>query len=573
MKRLFLSFVVLSVSGFSTLAASVTASSKVSDVTVYQDRALVTRSASVRLADGEQQVVFEGLPAGLDENSVRARGAGKGFKILGVEIRRDFKKVADSEELKKMRDQVKVLQFKTQDLYDERDALKNKRNLLRDLSNKLGAGDDEKRTLTVTEIKSMTDYYGEQNLGVSARLRAIERSRNDLNQQINDLNKQIATLAQPGSPDKRSVVVTASAGETVSAELQVDYLIHGCSWQPQYDVHYQAGEKNLALTAYGVIRQNSGEDWDSVKVTLSTARPQQGTSLPDLAKWTVNVFEPVAPSRSAGANGIWDAHVNEVRSNSGQTISPNTMAGSSGGALTLGGNNNYSYGVDKDGWFGERAKSRALFQTADVDVQGFSAAYKIPGTVSVPNDGQPHRCTISIMEMPAEQSYASTPKLNPGAFVKAKVKNANAAPLLPGQLNVFMGNDFVGSSRLTLIGPEGVFDLFLGKDDTIKVQRKDKTRKDETSGVFSKSKVVKMGYTIELENFQAKDVTVSVKDQIPVSQNEKIKVTYKSSVKVSEENKETGELTWTLTVPAKKKVTVDVDFQVEFPPDVSVSGI
>jgi uncharacterized protein (TIGR02231 family) len=222
---------------------------------------------------------------------------------------------------------------------------------------------------------------------------------------------------------------------------------------------------------------------------------------------------------------------------------------------------------------GALAEPIAFFQTANVEVQGFSAVYRVPATVSVPSDEQPHRCTISIMEMPAEQSYVSTPKLNPGAFVRAKVKNPNPAPLLPGQLNVFMGNDFVGSSRLALIGPEGVFDLFLGKDDTIKVQRKDKTRRDETSGIFTKSKVVKMGYTIELENFQSSDVTVSLKDQIPVSQNEKIKVSYKSNIKPAEENKETGELTWNIPVPAKKKVVVDVDFQMEFPPDVTVGGL
>jgi uncharacterized protein (TIGR02231 family) len=568
MKHAMLPLVVLAVSGLAAHAASVTAASKISDVTVYQDRALVTRSGAVTLSDGEQQVVFAGLPAGLDENSVRARGVGQGFKILGVEIRRDFKKVADSEELKVLRDQVKALQFKTQDLDDERGALEQKRNLLGQLSGKLGNNGAEKQPLTVADIKNMTDYYGEQIAAISVRLRAIERSRDDLNRQIGDLNKQIATLAQPGSPDKRSVVVTVSAESTVSAELRVDYLIHGCSWQPQYDVHYQTGEKNLALTAYGVIRQNSGEDWDGVQVTLSTARPQQGTSLPDLAKWTVNVSAPVPPTAApaaetrmltmtTGVQQTWAVNTNELRTSNSADFSgiPRHAGIPATGDIPA---------------FGRQFRNQ---QTADVVTQGFSAAYKVPATISVPSDGQPHRCTISLMELAAAQSYASTPKLNPGAFVKAKVKNANAAPLLPGQLNVFMGNDFVGSARLALIGPEGVFDLFLGKDDTIKAQRKDKTRKDETSGVFSKTKVVKMGYTIELENFQSKDVTVSLKDQIPVSQNEKIKVTYQSTVKVSEENKETGELTWNLAIPAKKKVTVDVDFQVECPPDITVSGL
>jgi uncharacterized protein (TIGR02231 family) len=561
MKRALFSLVVFAASGLAAGAASVTAPSQVTEVTVYQDRALVTRSASVPLAAGEQQVVFEGLPAGLDENSVRARGQGRGYKILGVEIRRDYQKTEENEQTKKLRGQIKALQQKIQDLEDERGDLNQKRELLRKLGDNLGAGGD-KAPAAVADLKTFADYYGAQLAATSVRLRGIERGCADLTKQRNELNSQLATLTRPGSPDRRTVVVTVSADAATSAGLQVDYLIHGCSWQPQYDVHYQAGSKNLALTAYGIIRQNSGESWDSVKVTLSTARPQQGTSLPDLTAWTLNVREhaPAAPLPV-----IADAPLEAAKQN---RKDENRFNNTAAVGEYLGGGSADS--ASQSRLYGSLSGKLA---TASVETQGFSAAYKVPATVSVPSDGQPHRCTISVMELAAAQSYASTPKLNPGAFVKAKVKNANAAPLLPGQLNVFMGNDFVGSSRLSLVGPEGVFDLFLGKDDTLKVQRKDKTRREETSGVFSKSKVVKMGYTIELENFQNQDVTVSVKDQIPVSQNEKIKVSYKASAKVAEENKETGELTWTLTVPAKKKVALDVDFQVECPPDVTVSGI
>jgi uncharacterized protein (TIGR02231 family) len=536
--------------GATTQAADIAANSKVSEVTVYQDRALVTRSATVTLPTGEQQIVFDGLPAGLDENSVRARGTGKGYKILGVEIRRDYKKVAENDQTKKLRDQIKSLQQKTLDLEDEQNDLTQKRELLNRLSNSLG-GDDDKKPPTVTDIKSFTDYYGSQNSAISARLRAIERSSHDIAEQINELSKQLATLIQPGSSDKRTVVVSVNSDSQSDANIQVDYLIYGCSWQPQYDAHYQSGSKNLTFTAYGIIRQNTGENWDSVKTTLSTARPLQGTSLPDLTTWTVNLMPESLPAPAPKPMAaLQQRMVNkaEVRGN-------------------------YAEDAKETEESGDEAPQSVQTLTANVETRGFTAVYKVPAKVSVPSDGQPHRCTISIQEMSAEQSYTSIPKYNSGAFVKAKVKNANAAPLLPGQLNIFMENDFIGSTQQTMVGPEGAFDLFLGKDDSIKVQRKDKTRKEESSGVFSKSKVIKMGYTIELENFQNNDVVVTVKDQIPVSQNEKIKVTFKASVQPSEQNNETGELTWKVTIPAKKKITVDVDFQVECPPNLNLMGV
>lgn len=212
--------------------------------------------------------------------------------------------------------------------------------------------------------------------------------------------------------------------------------------------------------------------------------------------------------------------------------------------------------------------------TANIEQRGFSAVYTIPGTTSIPSDGQPHRSTISRNEMSAKTEYTATPKLMPGAFVKAKIQNTNPAPLLPGPLNVFMGNDFVGSSRLSLVGPEGVFDVFLGKDDGIKVQRKDKVRKEETGGIVQKTRRIKLGYTIELENMKRTAQTITIKDQIPVASDARITVRSTGiSPKPAKEVKETGELQWEISLKPKEKKLLEVDFEIEVPLDLPLTGI
>ncbi|HET9129731.1 MAG TPA: DUF4140 domain-containing protein, partial [Terriglobia bacterium] len=52
------------------------ANSRISAVTVYRDRAVVTRTATAQLASGEQVLSFENLPAALVDQSLQATGRG-----------------------------------------------------------------------------------------------------------------------------------------------------------------------------------------------------------------------------------------------------------------------------------------------------------------------------------------------------------------------------------------------------------------------------------------------------------------------------------------------------------------
>jgi len=537
-------------------AAEIPAEHQIRAVTVYPDRAIVTRRGSASLPAGEHQVIFENLPLRLDENSIRAGGTGSGWKILGVEIKRDYREPTQSPEALKLRDQIRLLEDKRQDFNDERGDLGQKRDLLNKLSREAttssGADEDERPAVNVADIQKLVEYYGQEINKISLRLRVIERSERDLAKDLERLRAELAKLENPGTPQNRKVAVTVEAAAPTTAAIEVSYMLHGASWSPQYDIHAAEDTKNITLTAYGVVRQNTGEHWENVKLTLSTARPQLGTAVPDLEPWIVQVEQPMPAAAPASPSGMLEGAKLERRSN---------RAGGFADQLAV-----------SDASLGEDKAVQTL--TANIEQRGFSAVYTIPGTTSVPSDGEPHRSTISRQEMSAKTEYTATPKLIPGAFVKAKVQNANPAPLLPGPLNVFMGNDFVGSSRLSLVGPEGVFDVFLGKDDGIKVQRKDKVRKEETGGIVQKTRRIKLGYTIEVENMKRTPETITIKDQIPVPAESRITLrTTGISPKPAKETKETGELQWDIQLKPKEKKTIEVDFEIEVPPGLPITGV
>jgi hypothetical protein len=74
------------------------ADSRVSAVTAYTDRAMVTRRAYLTLDVGEGTIVVTGLPATLDEYSLRVAGLGPAkVRIMGVKIGRELNGRADGE--------------------------------------------------------------------------------------------------------------------------------------------------------------------------------------------------------------------------------------------------------------------------------------------------------------------------------------------------------------------------------------------------------------------------------------------------------------------------------------------
>lgn len=540
-------------------AAEVKATHRVAEVTVYPDRAVVTRRGSAALPPGEHEILFEGLPIGLDENSIRAGGTGSGWRILGVELKRDYREPTQSPEALKLRDQIRAAEDKKQDLQDERSDLNQKRSLLNELSREASSGkgkdDDDKPVVNVADIQKLVDYYGGELAKISTRLRGIERTERDLNKDLERLRAELSKLENPGTPQNRRVAVTVQADTATTASVDVSYMIHGAGWTPQYDVHASGSDGKVVLTSYGIVRQRTGEIWDEAKLVLSTARPQLGTALPDLNPWIVEILQPLPAA--APAAPPQDQLLRMSKLESRRNVAAQGMKDMAGGR----------------GEFAAEPQAVQLMEST-IETRGFSAVYRVPGTTTVPSDGEPHRCTISRQEMTAQLEYTATPKLMPGAYVKAKVKNANPAPLLPGQLNVFMGNDFIGSSGLDLVGPEGVFELFLGKDDGIKVQRKDKVRKEETGGMIHKTRVVRLGATIEVENMKSTPATLTLKDQLPVARQGEIKVRATGlTPKPTKENKETGELQWEIPLKAKEKRTIEIDFEIEAPADLPLQGV
>lgn len=547
-------FLIASLPVITKAVEPVVADSKITDVTVYIDRAQVTRTAEVSLGAGETSVSFDGLPVDLFDDSVRASGkAAAPVSIQDVEVRRTVhEQVADAT--------AKELETRVQKLRDENAALDARQRVLDQQRNFLSqiqikaAGDISRdvqiNKLDVAQLKELPGFLGAESARIEDEAQKLTVARRELDPKIRAAESEFNKRRTAATRADKTAVVTVNAKEPTKLKLQVSYVLGRASWTPTYDARAAADAGTVEFTYNGTVRQQTGEDWRGVNLTLSTARPSVGARMPELSKWTVNFFEPVRAERRANYEAL-------------------------GGAVPTLGAGAPMDDVQKSASVNSTAAPAPITPLQSQVEQGVtSASFRVPRAADVPSDGEPHRQTVSVLSLGASCSYVATPKLSSFAYLRATVTNTTDAPLLGGTVNVFVGSDFMGAGWIGMVPQMAKFDLFLGIDESVHVKREELKEKRGKSGIFNKRSRQAYGYKITVENYKDRPQTVTVYESIPVSANDDIKVALgDASVKPTEVDAPKGKLTWDMTLKPREKREIVYEFTVDWPQDRQVSGL
>lgn len=138
-------------------------------------------------------------------------------------------------------------------------------------------------------------------------------------------------------------------------------------------------------------------------------------------------------------------------------------------------------------------------------------------------------------------------------------------PILKGDLNIFLENNFVGSSSADMILPGEDFELTLSVNENIRVKRSLEEMKIYNPGMLSSKRKAKFSFLVTIENYSKENIKIHIVDQIPVSKIEDIEITdLKFSHKPVMKNKK-GIVKWTFQMASKKKVQLRMEFYISFP--------
>jgi uncharacterized protein (TIGR02231 family) len=197
--------------------------------------------------------------------------------------------------------------------------------------------------------------------------------------------------------------------------------------------------------------------------------------------------------------------------------------------------------------------------------------YTVARPLAVPSDGGPHKTLVAKSAADTRLDYLTVPVLAAEAYLRATVTNGPLL-LLPGQARIFHGQQFVGETYLDSVAPGEEFEVQLGVDDQIKVERKLR-RRTTSKAVLGSTRTVDIAYEITVENHRDREATVSVHDHIPVSTDGDIRVRSREATPDPAGSDDLGELTWTLVLPAGESAAVRHRFTVEHPAQVTVVGL
>jgi uncharacterized protein (TIGR02231 family) len=542
-------------------AAPVPVTSRITAVAVYPDRAVLTRLGRVELPAGDSELVLDGLPAALVDESLQVSGRGTAAAtILDVNLRRTFLETSPDPRLRALEEELANLQREDEALVARLKQLDEQRSLLQRIEAALTATPtkdsptarpslDEWQRLLAFQAENLTRLAGDQQslqlqrTALAAKIAAVEA-------QLNEIRGR-----SPQRRSQKAATLRVSASRAGTLELSVSYTTPGASWSAAYDARLRAETRAIDVTYYGVIRNGTGEDWNGVALTLSTARPGLGGGAPTLSPWVV---EPVRPMPTAYlAQGVASSEFKTARRAAGPTE-----------ALTLAGS--------------AAAESDATVAEATVQTGLSSATFRIEAPLSLPSDRSAQKVVITTLNCPAELRYETAPKLIEAAYLSASSTNRSDFPWLAGPVNAFLGDTFIATSALRAVMPGETFALSLGVDDSIAVKRRIVKRFTEDTGLTNSGRRITHEYVITLTNNKKTAERIVLREPTPVSRDEKIVVKVitpaerdiSSATAPKEISREAdGILAWRIDLKPGEKREVPIKLTIEHPADLTVTGL
>src|SRR3984957_2324045 len=235
-----------------------TVSSTVSGVTVYPNRARITRTGNVSLPIGQTVLQFSGLPAALEEGSVIVSAQSEAaVTIEGIDLREEFLASSAMPKTQDLERQLEQLQDQKKSLQSEKSVAEEKRQFFRNLSAGLGKG--EKETTNLDDVRKLYTFYGEEVSNLAENILSLDRAQAKLEPEINRIKRELEALKNAGQKSERTLLVSLNAAAAAKADFTVRYLIGNAYWNPIYDARVDSGTGKEELLYNALVRQETGE--------------------------------------------------------------------------------------------------------------------------------------------------------------------------------------------------------------------------------------------------------------------------------------------------------------------------
>lgn len=285
-----------------TSLVHVTPQAPITAVTVYSDQARVVRTATLDVS-GVQRVELPRLPDFVDPESIRVEA--QGAEVSSVDVRPASAPPFPRQEARELLDTLDRLDDTIARVDAERAAHEVQLAALRRVQPRVAQdGDDASTAAPTAPLAPATwgpsaSFLVDSAAKLEARIRALAEQTDTLKA---DRSRRLTEAGQLGAlPAKPGIEVAITlAGTGQQAKVQLSYLVPGrVRWYPRYELQLQPEQQRVQVALSGRVSQETGEDWEGARLTLSTALPSTATALPRLATWKLGTLERFIPQPRA----------------------------------------------------------------------------------------------------------------------------------------------------------------------------------------------------------------------------------------------------------------------------------
>jgi hypothetical protein len=598
---------------------------KIDEVTVYRGQALVTRLVDVPGPAGLREIVVTDLPERIEPASIYAESAD------GVEVRSVLYRIRPverdvREEVRKLDDDIRAVQDQIQSNAEQAKVLGQQityMDKLEQFTAPTANAELTKGVLNAETLKSLTAFQFDQRATIAAKQLKLTFEAREFNDKLNVLNRQREQLTGGSARTIREAVVFVQL-KGDGGRLRLRYLVDGATWDPSYNVRTEAKRQGVTIEYNASIEQMSGEDWDSVSMTLSTATPSLVAKAPVLDPLTIALHPGMAPhggpAVGGGGKGYFSAkkELDERRqqvemsrnanpfSNGSNTYSANTYVGQTsvnGGTLTVNSQPNAPVAQQAapmqpqpnfDETLNEVAQEsqvldlvstakveRSSKPSADAGTAGVTVSYQLAARTTLPSRSDRQLIQIAALPMKAEFYKVAEPVLTSYVYDEASVVNDGKTVLLAGPVSTYVSGQFVGHGDVPTVAIGESFTIGLGIDSSLRAHR-ELLKKNES--IQGGNRLVDFTYQLALENFGSEPSSVRLLDRMPNAKENEVKLTLvepgkelSTDTRYEQQDRKKGLLRWDVKVPAQsigpKMFTLDYQMQMEYDKQLSIASL
>ena len=601
LNKIFLLFLTFFIPTFVT-AKDINIKSKIDTVHLYQNRAKIYRNTTFKLKRGNNKIILTDLPEALYDWSIRGI-LPKNYpgKILSISVEKKSLIKKRQKKVQEIESKLNKLKEKDKILLDELTSINSQKkfiNSILDFTNETASKELATRIPKIEVWDKTLKYTTKKIKRLQSEKRTIEKKRKDLGKKVQVLEYELSQLvgykyfqnyqklneaimhnqtslavqsfgnfnrdyarkknllkANDGKLDiEKRVILNIYSTKEKEINFQFNYIVPNTYWVMRYDIRASKVKRKVNISIHGNINQSSGEDWNDVKLILSTGAPVSSIRVPILSYWFLDIDYPQKKYRD-----------------------------------------NFSYYKSK-----KSSRSKGLAVTDEMD-NSISKISNVPQS-SVKQKGSSFEITFPIRQTILSSSkyqkkfikefkleggkdldfyYQVVPAKSNVSYLRVKAKNTTSIPWLTGKAQLFFEQEFMGITSLLYTPIKQKRDLVLGVENRITSKKILIKKFEDKSGVFGGNRQIKYSYQITTHNKTGKLSKIILNDTLPISRNKKITVEIKNLNVPFMKDKKTlnsyeykiGKRKWELKLQPGEKRKINYDVVITFDKETKVKGL